>query len=176
MNYPHLHIMINHFPVVGSILALLLLGWALLARRRDYIRLSLVVTLFVGLSTVPAFLSGNEAHEQLEDVAGFDHHQIHEHKRAADWALWIMLGTAAVAAVALWSSRNDRPVPRWAGTATMAGLILSASVVARAAWLGGSIRHPETSGPLWAPPDVSKSVLLDSTSGGGHAKHEDHDD
>ncbi len=176
MNYPHLHLMLNHFPVVGTILAMLLLGWALLSRRRDYIRLSLVATLIASLSAVPAFLSGDEAHEQLEDVAGFDHDQIHEHERSADWALWIMLGTGALAAAGLWSSRGDRPVPRWSGTAAMAGLILSTSVLARTAWLGGEIRHPETTGPLWAPPDVSKSVLLDSTSGGGHERHEHHDD
>ena len=50
MNYPHLHLMLNHFPVLGIILALLLLRWALVTRRRDFIRLSLVVTLLAGLS------------------------------------------------------------------------------------------------------------------------------
>jgi len=44
------------------------------------------------------------------------------------------------------------------------GLLFSASAIARTAWLGGEIRHPETTGPLWAPPDVSKSVMLDSAS------------
>jgi hypothetical protein len=32
MNYPHLHLMINHVPVLGTILALLLLTWALVTR------------------------------------------------------------------------------------------------------------------------------------------------
>ena len=58
------------------------------------------------------------------------------------------------------------------GTATLVGLLLSASATARTAWLGGEIRHPETTGPLWAPPDVSKSVLLDSAS---TPRHRDRD-
>jgi len=164
MNYPHLHLMINHVPVLGSILALLLLTWALVTRRRDFIRLSLFVTLLAGLSVYPAFFTGDEADEQLEDVQGFDHDVVEEHEEAADWALWILLGTGAVAALGLWASRKDREVPRWAGTAVIVGLLFSASAIARTAWLGGEIRHPETTGPLWAPPDVSKSVLLDSAS------------
>ena len=99
MNYPHLHLMINHIPVLGSILALLLLTWALVTRRRDFIRLSLFVTLLAGLSVYPAFFTGDEADEQLEDVQGFDHDIVEEHEESADWALWILLGTGAVAAL-----------------------------------------------------------------------------
>lgn len=172
MNYPHLHLMINHLPVVGAIVALLLLGWSLVTRRRDYIRLSLVVTLLVGLSAYPVFFTGDEAHEQLEDVRGFDHDLVEEHEESADWALWTLLGTAAIAALGLWASRRDREIPRWVGMATMAGLILSTAVVARTALLGGAIRHPETTGPLWAPPDVSKSVLLDSIPPRGEHTHD----
>lgn len=174
MNYPHLHLMINHAPVIGAVVALLLLFWALMTRRRDFIRLALVVTLLAGLSTYPAFFTGDEAHEQLEDVEGFDHDLIHEHEDAADWALRTMLGTALIAALGLWVSRKDREVPRWAGVATLLALIFSSSVVARTAWLGGEIRHPEATGPLWAPPDVAKSVMLDSASSGRH-HHDDHD-
>ena len=172
MNYPHLHLMLNHIPVLGVILALLLLTWALVTRRRDFIRLSLFVTLLAGLSVYPAFLSGHEAHEQLEDVQGFDHDLIEEHEDSADWALCILLGTGALAALGLWASRKGREVPRWAGTAAMAGLLFSASVAVRTAWLGGEIRHPETTGPLWAPPDVSKAVMLDSASTPRHRPHD----
>ena len=173
MNYPHLHLMINHVTIVGAIVALLLLVWSLVARRRDFIRLSLFVTLLAGLSVWPAFFTGNEAHEQLEDVQGFDHDLVEEHEESADWALWILLGTGAIAALGLWGSRNEREVPRWAGVAATSGLLLSVAVLGRTALLGGEIRHPETTGPLWAPPDVSKSVMLDSA--GTRHRHE-HDD
>jgi hypothetical protein len=175
MNYPHLHLMLNHIPVLGTILALLLLTWALVSRRRDFIRLGLFITVLVGLSVYPAFFTGDEAHEQLEDVRGFDHDLVHEHEEAADWALWIVLGTGAVAALGLWASRKDREVPRWASTVTLVGLLWASTVLARTAWLGGQIRHPETDGPLWAPPDVSKAVMLDSLTPPPH-KPDDHGD
>ena len=79
-------------------------------------------------------------------MRGFDHDLVEEHEESADWALWILLGTGAIAALGLWASRKDREVPRWAGTAAMVGLILSTSVIARTAWLGGEIRHPEATG------------------------------
>ncbi len=174
MNYPHLHLMINHIPVLGTILAFLLLSWALVSRRRDFLRLSLFITVIIGLSAYPAFFTGDEAHEQLEDVRGFDHDLIHEHEEAADWALGILLGTAAVAALGLWASRKDRDVPRWASTLALVGTLWASTVTARTAWLGGEIRHPENAGPLWAPPDVSKAVLLDSASAPQH-RHDKND-
>jgi hypothetical protein len=164
MNFPHLHLIVNHFPVVGSIVALLLMTWAMVTGRREVIRLALVVTLFAGLSVFPAFQSGDEADEQLEDVRGFDKDLIEEHEESADFALWAMLGTAGLAALGLWASRRGREVPRWAGLVTVAGLVLSVAVVGRTALLGGEIRHPEATGPLWAPPDVSKGVMLDSAA------------
>lgn len=164
MNYPHLHLMLNHAPVIGGVVAILLLGWALVTRRRDMIRLALAVTVLVGLSTYPAVFTGDEAHEQLHKVQGFDHDTIEEHEEAADWALYAMLGAAAVAAAGLWLSRKERDVPRWAGLLAMVVLLWAFSVVARTAYLGGEIRHPEAEGPLWAPPNVSKAVPPDSAS------------
>ena len=164
MNYPHLHLMMNHAPVIGAVVAILLLAWALVKRRRDMIRLALAVTLLTGLSTYPAFFTGDEAHEQLEKVQGFDDDMVEEHEEAADWALYAMLAAAAVAAAGLWVSRKDREVPRWAGLLTMVVLLWAFSVLARTAYLGGMIRHPEADGPLWVPPDVSKAVMLDSAT------------
>lgn len=172
MNYPHLHLMLNHAPVIGAVVAILLLGWALVTRRREMIRLALTVTLLTGLSTYPAYFTGDEAHHQLRKVQGFDHDTVEEHEEAADWALYAMLGASAVAAAGLWVSRKGREVPRWAGLLSMVVLLWAFSVLARTAYLGGMIRHPEAEGPLWSPPDVSKAVLLDSASaprsGGDH--------
>lgn len=165
MNYPHLHLLVNHFPVVGALLALGFLVWALVTRQRALTRVALVMTLIAGASSWPATFTGEEAHEQLEDVQGFDHDMVHDHEEAAELAMYVMLGTAVLALVGLWSSRGGRDVPKWAGMVTLLALLASTVLVARAAWAGGVIRHPEIDGPLTAPPMVPLAVPLDAGTG-----------
>lgn len=162
MNYPHLHLLVNHLPVVGALLALGFLLWALVSHQRMLVRAALTMALVAGLASWPASFTGEEAHEQVEDMPGFDHDLVHEHEEAAEWAMYIMLGMAAVALAGLWASRKGRDVPAWAGWGTLALLVVSTATVSRAAWLGGAIRHPEIEGPLTSPPGVPLSVPLDS--------------
>lgn len=161
MNYPHLHLMVNHFPVVGALLALGFLVWALVARHRSLTRAALAMALIAGLSSWPATFTGEEAHEQVEDFPGFDHDLLHEHEEAAELAMYVMLGTAALALVGLVASRRGREVPKWAGAGTTLALLASTVLVARAAWAGGRVRHPEADGPLMSPPSVPLAVPLD---------------
>ena len=167
MNYPHLHLMLNHFPVVGAFLALGFLAWALVSRQRALTRAALVVALIAGLSSWPATFTGEEAHEQVEDLPGFDHDVVHDHEDAAELAMYVMLGTAALALAGLWASRRGRDVPAWAGVGTTLALVASTVMVARAAWAGGIIRHPELDGPLFAPPSVPMAVPLDAGGAAG---------
>ena len=152
MNYPHLHLLINHLPVLGSIFSLLLVLLAMRRRSRDLTRLALWVTLVAGLSVWPAHLTGDEAHEQVENYPAFDHDTTHEHEDAADFALAWMLATAAAAGVTLYLGRGERTEPRWARGAVLLCLAFSVAVLARTAWLGGAIRHAEIRGSLFHPP------------------------
>lgn len=169
MNYAHLHLMVNHVPVIGSLIALGFLVWALATRHRALTKAALAMTLIAGASAWPATFTGEEAEEQVEDLPGFDHDLIHEHEEAAELAEYFLLGTALLALVALWLGRGEREVPRWAGMLTLLALLASTVLVARSAWLGGPIRHPEIVGPLTAPPGVPLAVPLDAGSGAATA-------
>ncbi|MCU0622085.1 MAG: hypothetical protein MUC69_11355 [Gemmatimonadales bacterium] len=167
MNYPHLHLMLNHVPVLGAFFSLALLAWALLRGSRELLRVALVVTLVSGVSAWPAYLTGDEAHEQVEEFPGFDHDLTHEHEDAADFGLAAMLITAGAAGVALWLGRGGREVPRWSRRAVLLIQLWSAATMARTAWLGGGIRHDEARGALTSPPVAPTGA----TGGGG--EHED---
>lgn len=154
MNYPHLHLIINHAPILGSVFALLLVLWSMARGSREVRRLALWVALIAGLSVYPAYFTGDEAHEQVEDFPGFDHDSAHEHEEAAELALIVLLVTAGAAAVTLFLGRGDRTEPGWARGAVLLGLVASTATVARTAWVGGEIRHEEIRGPLTSPPTM----------------------
>lgn len=152
MNYPYLHLVLNHLPVIGAFVALLLLTWGVLRGSRDVTRLALGAALIVGLLAYPAYFTGDEAHEQLEDLPGYDHDRTHEHEEAAEVALIAMLVTAATGGLGLWVSRGERGIPVWSVGLVGLSLVASAGLITRAAVLGGEITHLEARQPINAPP------------------------
>jgi hypothetical protein len=63
----HLHLLLNHIPVLGTmIFAPLVLAWGLLRRSRDATLTGLLLAILLALTAVPIYLTGEPAEEQLE--------------------------------------------------------------------------------------------------------------
>ena len=143
MNGAQLHLMLNHLPVMGALFSLLLLAWSLIRRSAEIQKLALAVALLAGLSSVPAYLTGEPAEEVIEHMAGVDKAYIEEHESMGKFALWCGVALGVVAGVALAAGVKN---PRWlsAGAAiTLLASVLVFGVMGYTAHLGGQIRHPE---------------------------------
>lgn len=142
-----LHLMINHFPVILSLLGLAASSAAFITRRRSVLLYALATLTLAGASSYPAFLTGDEAAEQIDKRWYVDRKQIHEHEESADFANVIMIVTGIVAAAAWWQTlrtvREAKP-----GMVLLSVLLVlslgSATTMARTAWLGGfiAIKNP----------------------------------
>ena len=142
MSIVHLHLILNHVPVIGMFFVLLILAVAV--GRRDSAGGKLGLFALTGLAVVTGlvFLTGEPAEEAVEDLAGVSEAMIHPHEEAAEAALIATLIVGAGALVALVIYRR-RPLPRWAmGGALAASLVVSA-LLGWTANLGGQIRHTE---------------------------------
>jgi NADH:ubiquinone oxidoreductase subunit 4 (subunit M) len=143
MNPAHLHLMLNHLPVIGVPLVAALLAWALFRSSREIQRVALGATVIVAALTYPVFLTGEPAEERIEDASWASENLIHEHEERAEAALIAVLVTGVVAVLGLWQSRGNRPMSRRLGSLTLAGLAVSAGLLGWTALLGGPIRHEE---------------------------------
>ena len=140
----HLHLVLNHIPVLGTmIFAPLVLLWGLLRRSRDVTQIGLLLTVLLALATVPVYLTGEPAEEQVEHQPWFDERRVEEHEGRAEAALIAVLVTGTAALVGLWLARGDRPYRRGVSLAVLVGLVVSAALFALAALDGGQIRHDE---------------------------------
>jgi hypothetical protein len=139
----HLHLMLNHIPVLGTIAAALVLGWGLLRRSTEIRRLGLVATVVVALFSIPVYLTGEPAEDRLRDLdPSVDRHLIHDHEEKAEVGFIAVLLTGAVALGALWFGRRP-DASRTLPAIVCAGLVVSFGLFAIAALDGGEIRHPE---------------------------------
>jgi uncharacterized membrane protein len=144
----HLHLMLNHIPVLGTIAAALLLAIGLARRSREVTQLGLGFAVVVALSSVPVFLTGDPAEDALRDFdPSVDRRLIHAHEEQAEVGYIAVLATGALALVALWRSRRVAEVRRTLPAAVCVALLISFGLFAAAALKGGEIRHTELHSP-----------------------------
>ena len=149
MNLAHLHLLVNHFPTVGTVVGLGLFVFALLGKSEELQRASLGVFLIIGLLTIPAYVSGNAAQEVLlEAEPEASQTWVNRHQDAALLAFVFMEITGALAWFGLWQYRRIARMTRGNLMAVLVLSIVSVGLMARAASLGGEIVHAEIrSGP-----------------------------
>jgi uncharacterized membrane protein len=143
MDFPHLHLLLNHFPIIGTMVGAGLFLISFLLRAEDVRRSSLIVFVAMALLTIPAFMTGVGAQEKMVTDSSISNTLIQRHEGAAELAIWFMEVTGALAAAALWRSiRNANPA-RWSTTAILVFSLATVGLMARTGNTGGEIRHLE---------------------------------
>ncbi len=154
MNLAHIHLLINHFPTIGTIIALGLFVGALIGKSEDLKRASLVVFFGIALLTLPTYMSGNAAQESICKVdpttpnvpcrdPRVSRAMIETHRNAALLAFVLMELTGLAAWLGLWQYRRIARVTRPILSAVLLLSIVTVGLMANAANIGGGIRHPE---------------------------------
>lgn len=154
MNLPHVHLLLNHFPIIGTIIALGLFLFALIGKSDDLKRASLVILAGIALLSIPTYMSGNGAAAAIQKVPGLSAAAVAAHNGAALVALAFMELTGMFAWLALWQYRRFGHPRRWSLAAV---LLLSAGTVyfmAVTGNTGGEIRHVEMHGTQAVSPGV----------------------
>jgi uncharacterized membrane protein len=143
MDLAHIHLLLNHFPVICSIIGGGLFLLSLITKSNDLKRASLVVLLGVALISIPTYLSGNGAQDAIKSMPGVSKSLIEAHEGAALVALGFMEVTGAFAWLGLWQFRRLARVPGWNLGVILILTLVTLGLMARASNIGGEIRHAE---------------------------------
>lgn len=143
MNPAQLHLALNHFPVFGAAVVVLLLSWGLFRRSRDVVIAALGLTVLVAIGSYVAVATGEKAEHYVEDAAWFDEAVAHDHEKLGELALKAMLATGLIGLIGLWQLRGDRELRRLWPAITLVAMLVSTSLLGWAAAKGGEIRHEE---------------------------------
>lgn len=157
MSLVHLHLLLNHVPVVGTLIALLLFATALLLRETVSTKFALAFTAGLAVVALAVYFTGGPAEDAVEKLAGVTERSIERHEEAAELATIAMGALGALCLIALAVFRAKRP-PRWVALAGLLGTIAVSALMGWTANLGGQIRHTEIQG-------ASNQQPLDHESG-----------
>lgn len=143
MDPVHIHLFLNHVPIIGSIGGAMILAYGLLRQSDEVKRLALGVLIVTALVAIPVFLTGEPSEDVVERLAGVSEPMIEQHEDAAKIALIISIIAGVIALVALFFTFAKAEIGKLLVWVALVAAVLSAGAMARAGNLGGQIRHSE---------------------------------
>lgn len=166
MNAAHFHLVINHFPVIGTIITMFLLFIGILKKSDDVKKAAMLVLILTAVVTIPVYISGDGAQEMIEgNYDDVDEQYIDQHE---DFALYSFIAMDIVGALAILSMFLYRKPKEISNSYAVIMFVLVLAVngmMAYTANLGGKIHHPE----------IRSDAVQNDTSGKTDDKDKDGD-
>ncbi|MBL0340467.1 MAG: hypothetical protein IPP71_05800 [Bacteroidetes bacterium] len=143
MDTTHLHLLLNHFPIIGTLIAIVILAYGVLVDSRRTAKISLAVLVVMSLIAIPVFLTGEPAEESVEKLPGVAESIIEDHEEAAEVAIWMMAVLGVLAALSFVNLISSNKINKSLVGITLFVGFITFGAMARTGYLGGQIRHSE---------------------------------
>lgn len=143
MNEAHLHLLINHFPIVGTIFAAGILIAGLILKNPIINKIAFILFVSCAAFTAISMKTGEGAEEIAERLPNITHELIHEHEEKAETFALFTYINAALSIIGLFFIIRKNPLAK---TMTYLILILAAITIffsKDVGTTGGEIRHTE---------------------------------
>jgi formate hydrogenlyase subunit 3/multisubunit Na+/H+ antiporter MnhD subunit len=144
MSAAHVHLLLNHIPILGTIFGLLVLGYGMLRRSDEIKKTSLGVFVITALLTIPVYLTGDGAAQIVNNLPGVSTAIIQQHDQAATITMVAIEILGAVSLLSLCLSwRPRRELRSWMTLGVLILAMISSGLGAWTGAIGGQIRHTE---------------------------------
>ena len=146
MNQTHIHLLITHLPIFGSLFGGLVLAHGLWSKSNQTKIAAYNLFIISSIGAGIAYLTGEAAEETVENIQGVFEATIKQHETFALYAFvsLIVLGFASV--VGLFLTLKRSPLMKTTALLVLFISIISFGLIARTGYLGGQIRHTEING------------------------------
>lgn len=143
MNQVHIHLLITHLPIFGSLLGLIVLLYAKACKNTTTEGAAYLVMILAAVGGVIAYLTGEGAEHVARNIDGISKHSIHEHEEAGEFAFICILLMGISSIVSWYLNSLQSKFAKLSSMVVLAIGLLCFIATARAGFLGGQIRHPE---------------------------------
>lgn len=143
MNQTHIHLLITHLPIFGSILGGLVLAHGLWTNSNQTKIAAYNLFIISAIGAGIAYLTGEAAEETVENIQGVLEATIKQHEEFALFALISLIILGLTSIVGLFITLKNLPLTRTVAFIILFISLISFGLVARTGYLGGQIRHTE---------------------------------
>lgn len=143
MNEAHFHLMVNHFPIIAPIIAILVMLAGFYFRSETIKRTAYGIFIVGAILAIPAFTSGGDAEEIVERIPGIDESLIETHEEIADTFAVLSYILGGISILGIWASIKQKSFSRALPIIAILFSVIVVFFAARTASSGGEIMHKE---------------------------------
>ncbi|WGK94153.1 MULTISPECIES: DUF2231 domain-containing protein [Flavobacterium] len=143
MNEAHLHMVVNHFPIIGTILALGILIVGLILKNHSVRNTSYVLFIVAAIFGALSMGTGEGAEELVKDMPNVGWDIIHEHEEIAEKLVLLLYVLGLLSIIALYLNFKKNTKEKLVSLCIVGIGVVSLFLVQKVGTSGGEIRHTE---------------------------------
>ncbi|SMD42178.1 Uncharacterized membrane protein [Aquiflexum balticum DSM 16537] len=143
MNPAHLHLIFNHFPIIIPIIGFLVMVIGFAFRSELLKRAALGLFIFGSILTLPAFGTGEDAEEVIENLPGIEEKYIEIHEEAAETFAYLSYGLGVLSLIGFWANWKEKSMANFLSLFVLLFAVVVLFFAKEAGTTGGEISHPE---------------------------------
>jgi uncharacterized membrane protein len=169
MNDAHLHMVVNHFPIIGTIFGIGILVAGLLLKNNSIKNTAYVLFVVAAIFGALSMATGEGAEEIVEDFPNIGKAIIHDHEELAEKLALVLYVMGGFSVLALFLSFKKNSKEKLVSFFILGAGLVSLFLVQKVATSGGEIRHTEIR------EDSTVSAGSNENSSGAKAYKEDNE-
>lgn len=160
MNDAHLHMVVNHFPIIGLFFGIGILAFGIIKKQTILVKTAYIIFIFCMIMAQISMMTGERAEEIVEEL-GISHNIIHEHEEKAETFIKIMYVLGLFSILGLVSQLKKHTKATVISYIVLVIAIISAVVSSTVGTSGGEIRHTEIRQNTTQTVDSSKTAEVE---------------
>lgn len=143
MNDAHLHLVVNHFPIIGTIFGFGILLAGIILRNNAVKNVSYVLFIIAAIFAAFSMKTGEGAEEMVEDFPNIGKQIIHEHEELAEKLALILYVLGVISVVGIYTNIKNHCKAKLVSFLTLIIAIIGVFLAQQVGFSGGEIRHTE---------------------------------
>lgn len=167
MNDAHLHMVVNHFPIIGTFFGIGILIAGMFLKNDSVKNTAYVLFVIASIFGALSMATGEGAEEIVEDFPNIGKAIIHEHEELAEKFIFVLYATGVIALISLGAAVKKFRMAKIFSFITLILALISGVLSIKVGTSGGEIRHTEirensaASAPLNENPAAAKEYKED---------------
>jgi len=169
MNDAHLHLLLNHLPILGVLFGLLILTSGFFLKNKAVKQTALGLFVLSAILAIPAYLTGEPAEEMVEGLPGVTESLIESHEDLANIFLWMVGALGLFSLATFYADFKSKRIAPTLFVLTFVAAIGTMVFAQQVGVSGGEIRHTEIRSGVTAAATGAENT----SNGGGKAADDD---
>ena len=142
MNQAHLHMVFNHFPIIGLFFGIGILAYGIIKKQTILVNTAYVIFIVCMIMAKATMMTGEGAEEIVEEL-GISHDIIHDHEELAETFMKVLYGLGILSILGLVVNLKKHSKAAIVSYVVLVLAIGSAILSKNVGTSGGEIRHTE---------------------------------